>query len=65
MDQEHYRLIIVSTENGEDETVVFTHDCDTPATDFCRPGQTVDYDDLIYAELPSAFPVDSPLRKEY
>lgn len=57
------RLIIVSTENGEREHVIFTDDRDAPATDWCESGQSVDFDSVIEAELPDAFPLDSALLR--
>lgn len=58
------RLIIVSTENGELEHVIFSDDTKVRAQDYCRPGQTVDYDGIIDADLPSGFPIDHMLRRE-
>ena len=57
------RLIIVSTENGEREDVIFTEDNETPAADYCDPGQTVSYDEEINCELPSIFPLEYTLRR--
>lgn len=54
MDQ--IRVIGTSTENGEQEEVYFTNDFDSPASDYARPGWTVDYDEIIEDNLPSGFP---------
>jgi len=49
-----YRLVIVSDESGQDETVFFVDvRDDAPAENFCKPGQTVSYDEIIKAELPA------------
>ena len=60
-----YRLIIVSNENGSRETVYFCDsDNEDPVEDFCAPGQTVDFDEIIEADLPSSFPLESALERE-
>ena len=57
------RLIIMSTDNGEHETVVFTEDFDR-STDYWRTGdQTVDFDEQILVDLPSFFPFDNELDR--
>jgi len=61
-----WRLIIVSTENGDREDVVFLPaEDDTPASDFCAPDQSVDYDSIIEAELPDMFPEGYSLRRQW
>ena len=60
-----YRLIIVSDPNGENEEVRFIDAEDDegyPAEDYCSGNQTVDHDEVIEADLPSAFPLDSTLH---
>lgn len=57
------RLIIMSTESGENETVIFTEDENSPGSDFLKPGQSVDFDGMISADLPGAFPTDEWLVK--
>lgn len=62
-----YRLLIVSNESGSVEDVVFLDpDNDDPAEDYCQLGddpQTVDFDGIIEADLPTGFPVGSSLRR--
>lgn len=63
MTQKTVRLIISSTENGDQETVFFTEDFNSPAEEFIPPGQTVDFDQSISAELPDYFPMDYELKR--
>lgn len=57
-----YRLLIVSTESGEQEQVYFLdEDNKDNAQDYCNRDQTVDHDELIEAELPGVFPTESAL----
>ncbi len=58
-----YRLIIISEEDGSNEQVIFLEaDSTEPATDWCTPRQTVDFDQVIDADLPAAFPLESALH---
>ena len=57
------RLIIMSTANGEEESVIFTEDFDTEADDYCARGQTVDLDEQVLVELPDGFPLDYTLDR--
>ena len=60
-----YRLIQVSSENGNQEDIVFLDTDDTtPAEDYCSPGQSVDFDKVIEADLPGGFPVGSILNRD-
>jgi len=59
------RLIQTSSENGNRETVTFCDVEDTsPVVDYCRPGETVDFDKIIEADLPDGFPLNYTLRRE-
>ena len=57
------RLIIASRENGENETVTFTDDVDSPAADFVTSDQTVNFDGVIEADIPDRFPIGSTLYR--
>lgn len=57
------RIIICSTEDGSKEDVIFTQEFDTPASDYCRPGLTIDCDEVKELDLPSAFPLEHTLTK--
>jgi len=60
-----YRLIVCSNESGTDETVYFLDaEDDDEAVNCCHPGQTVSFDKVIEADLPSIFPIDSALQRE-
>ena len=59
------RLLIVGKDAGVEEDVYFIDDPDefeTPATDWCTPGQEVKCDMIFNMELPDCFPFDSQLR---
>ena len=62
------RLIIVSSEDGEDETVWFIEaeyeDGEALASAFCKPGQTVDVDRVLELALPDTFPFGRPLQRQ-
>jgi len=60
-----YRLIVTSSENGEQEAVRFCDADDvTPAADFCVRGHTsIRFDGIIEADLPSGFPLNYDLKR--
>ena len=57
------RLIIQSIENGEKEYVHFTENFDSPQQDYILPSCTIDYDEIIEADLPTMFPLDYSLKR--
>ncbi len=57
------RLIIQSSENGENECVHFTDKFDDPIEDLTIPGYDIDFDGIIDAELPSIFPLGYELQR--
>ena len=60
-----YRLLQVSNDSGTKEDVYFLDEDNTDdATDYCYPDQSVDFDGIIEADLPSAFPVESQLSRK-
>ena len=60
------RLIIASDYgNGENETILFTEDFEEEVASFLLPGQSVDYDVVIEADLPSGFPTEDLFKKNY
>lgn len=50
------RLIISSSENDDDEHVIFTEDLEQSADFFVNSDFTVDIDQIIEDVLPSGFP---------
>jgi hypothetical protein len=57
------RLIIQSTENGEQEYVNFTENFTTPQEEFLIPRCTIDYDEIGDFDIPSIFPLDYNLKR--
>lgn len=60
------RVIIFSSDNGQNETVIFTADFDTPVDDFLTPGlnMTLSCDEVIEDNLPSLFPREYTLLRK-
>ena len=58
------RVIVSSTENGNEEQVVFTEEFDKEVDYFIPPGSTVDIDTIIEDNLPSGFPKEYTLKRE-
>jgi len=60
------RIIIASDDSGEHEDVSFLNAADkSPATDWAVPGlQSVLYDGIIEADLPTMFCLDSTYRRQ-
>lgn len=62
------RLIIVSTEDGDRDRdrdhVIFTEDFASDVDSWCERHQVVDFDQIIDAELPSSFPIESYLLRD-
>jgi len=58
------RCIMMDTDNGSNESVVFTEDMDKDAEDFLYPGQKVIEDEKLDVELPSGFPMDYILKRQ-
>jgi hypothetical protein len=62
---EQIRIIHFSNESGSKEAVYFTDDFVTPATEFVRPGYTLDKDVTIEASnWPSTFPMNYCLLRD-
>ena len=62
---DEHRLIICSNDTGIQESVIFLDpEDDTPAEDYCRPSETVDFDGIIKADLPTSFPLNWTLNRE-
>ena len=59
------RLIIVCSDDGSNEDVIFTTDTEVRAADYCGPDQTVSFDGIIDADLPSMFPEESSLHRSW
>ena len=57
------RLIIASSENGEQECVIFTEDFETPAEDFFL-NLAVSFDETMEILLPDIFPTEYILTRE-
>lgn len=57
------RLILQSSENGEEEHVIFTEEFDQPVSQFLYSNCTVDFDGIIIADLPSGFPREYDLKR--
>ncbi len=60
---EQIRVIVMSSESGREEEVIFTEDFDSPVVDFVSSGLTVMADEIIDNNLPIIFPTDRILRK--
>ena len=58
------RVIVQSSENGEDEYVEFSLDFDTTIEDFIIPGCSIDSENIADLELPISFPFDEILKKD-
>lgn len=62
-----WRVILISSENGQNEHVVFTEDFDTPADEWCCLGinrEQVDSDTVVEVNLPLGFPTERALARE-
>jgi hypothetical protein len=59
------RVIVFSSDNGQNETVIFTQEFDTPTDDFLTPGlnMTLSCDEVIEDNLPSLFPREYTLLR--
>lgn len=59
------RVIIFCSDNGQNETVIFTTDFDVPVGDFLTPGldMTLSCDEIIEDNLPSIFPREYTLLR--
>ena len=57
------RMILSSSEGGNDERVMFTDDIDAPVTDLVAYGLTADDDRVIEIDLPSGFPMNYDLKR--
>lgn len=57
------RLIIMSDDRLDNESVIFTDDLSAKAEEWCVPGQIVRYDRIIESDLPGEFPINSLLRR--
>jgi hypothetical protein len=55
------RLIIQSTEDGNQEIVHFTDDFEAAQDDFKIHGHSIDYDKIIDADIPNSFPLNYDL----
>lgn len=64
MKEDEIRLIVTSKPNGENETVLFTEDDESPVAHYLLPGHTPDIDEIIEDTLPSTFPRNFTLYRE-
>lgn len=61
---EEYRLLILSNDSGSKETVVFLDADETDSAElYCKPGQSVSFDEIIEADLPAIFPINNELNR--
>lgn len=58
------RIIIAIKNGGEQETVFFTEDFETPVSDFVSPGYTVNFDEVRDLDLPDCFPLEYTLKRD-
>ena len=60
---EKLRIIIQSTQNGNEEYIEFSTQLNLPIDNFLRSGCTVDIDTIINIDLPLGFPVDYAFKR--
>lgn len=58
------RLVIMSDDSGENESVLFTPDFRESMAWQCKDGQTIVFDKVIDADLPGIFPANYVLHRE-
>jgi len=58
-----YRIIGWCDKEGTRESVYFTQDTETPVGDFMPYNMNLLYDEVVYIDLPTLFPIESELKR--